>query len=69
MPPDFPRRMTEAIRETALLLLTQDLAEDLNETLGKIESAGGRTIMPKTLIAPGKGYWALFLDTEGNGCD
>jgi len=43
-----------------------ELAKDLNETLAKIESAGGKVIMPKTLIAPGKGYWALFLDTEGN---
>jgi uncharacterized protein len=43
-----------------------ELAKDLSETLAKIEVAGGYVIMPKTLIAPGKGYWALFLDTEGN---
>ncbi len=41
-------------------------AEDLDETLAKIELAGGKVIMPKTMIAPGKGYWALFFDTEGN---
>lgn len=43
-----------------------ELARDLNETIEKIENAGGTVVMPKTMIAPGKGYWALFLDTEGN---
>ncbi len=39
---------------------------DLSETLNKITAAGGKVLLPKTLIAPGKGYWAMFLDTEGN---
>lgn len=43
-----------------------ELTNDLNDTLTKIEKAGGRIIMPKTQISPAKGYWALFLDTEGN---
>jgi predicted enzyme related to lactoylglutathione lyase len=43
-----------------------ELAKDLSETLSKIETAGGKVIMPKTLISPAKGYWALFLDPEGN---
>lgn len=43
-----------------------ELAKDLNETVSKIERAGGKIVMPKTLIGPGRGYWALFLDTEGN---
>jgi len=43
-----------------------ELTKDLNNIITKIEKAGGKIIMPKTLIAPGKGYWALFLDTEGN---
>ena len=42
------------------------LAKDLNVIIAKIENAGGRVLMPKTLIAPDKGYWALFLDSEGN---
>lgn len=42
------------------------LGNDLNETLAKIEKAGGKTVMPKTLISATKGYWALFLDSEGN---
>lgn len=48
------------------VLVYMELEKDLNTILTKIEKAGGKVIMPKTLIAPGKGYWALFLDTEGN---
>ena len=39
---------------------------DLNIVLDRIEGAGGRVIMPKTLINEAVGYFALFLDTEGN---
>ena len=42
------------------------LARDINETLARVVDAGGRVKMPKTLIAPGKGFWALFYDSEGN---
>ena len=47
-------------------IVYMELADDLNETLADVESAGGKTIMGKTFIAPGRGYWALFLDSEGN---
>lgn len=47
-------------------IIYMEMAQDLNDTLEKITKAGGKVLMPKTLIAPGKGYWALFLDTEGN---
>ena len=43
-----------------------EIAKDLNETLEKIGNAGGIIKMPKTLISREKGYWALFMDTEGN---
>jgi len=43
-----------------------ELAKDLDDTIAIIKKAGGTIVMPKTLIAPGKGFWALFLDTEGN---
>ena len=42
------------------------LADDLNETLSKIDAAGGKVIMPKTLISATAGYWSIFLDSEGN---
>lgn len=40
--------------------------KDLNNVLSKIDAAGGRIILPKTLISEDVGYFALFIDTEGN---
>ncbi len=39
---------------------------DLSKALSKVESAGGRVVMPKTLITKEIGYMARFRDTEGN---
>jgi predicted enzyme related to lactoylglutathione lyase len=47
-------------------IVYMEIAKDLNETLEKIGNAGGIIKMPKTLISREKGYWALFMDTEGN---
>lgn len=40
--------------------------EDLNTPLSRVEKAGGKVVLPKTLIREDIGYWAFFLDTEGN---
>lgn len=40
--------------------------EDLTGVLEKVEGAGGKVIVPKTHIGDGLGYFALFIDTEGN---
>jgi hypothetical protein len=34
--------------------------------LDKVEPAGGKILMPKSLISEHWGYMALFEDTEGN---
>ncbi len=39
---------------------------DLNNTLGRIEAAGGKVVMPKTKITDEIGHMAYFVDTEGN---
>lgn len=39
---------------------------DLNEVLQKVESVGGKIVMPKTKISDDVGYMAFFEDTEGN---
>ncbi|MDT4332090.1 VOC family protein [Methylomonas sp. MED-D] len=40
---------------------------DLNEPLAKVEAGGGRVLVPKTPIHDGDcGYFALFIDSEGN---
>jgi predicted enzyme related to lactoylglutathione lyase len=40
-------------------------ADDIEASLGDIESAGGTIIMPKTEI-PGMGWFAFFKDPTGN---
>lgn len=40
--------------------------DDLQITLNKIASNGGKVIVPKTIISPEIGYFAMFTDTEGN---
>jgi predicted enzyme related to lactoylglutathione lyase len=41
---------------------------DLQIVLNKVEGAGGKICMQKTLISPEQnlGYWAIVTDTEGN---
>ena len=39
---------------------------DLQSVLDKVASNGGEVIVPKTEISPEMGFFALFLDTEGN---
>lgn len=40
--------------------------EDLNNIYHRIEAAGGQGLQQKTAISPEHGYFALFLDSEGN---
>ena len=40
--------------------------DNLQVILDKVEKAGGKILFPKTLHADGSGYFALFLDSEGN---
>ncbi|MDB9835935.1 MAG: lactoylglutathione lyase [Candidatus Arcticimaribacter sp.] len=39
---------------------------DLNDILGRVETAGGKIVQEKTQITPEIGYMAVFEDTEGN---
>jgi len=48
----------------ALLYLNAGL--DLQPMLNKVEQSGGQVIVPKTMISPEMGFFALFTDTEGN---
>lgn len=38
----------------------------IQTVIDKIEAAGGKVLMPKTLIDENIGYMAFFADTEGN---
>lgn len=39
---------------------------DASTELGRVESAGGKVVKPKTIITPEIGYCGEFRDTEGN---
>ncbi|WP_445731700.1 VOC family protein [Mariniflexile sp.] len=39
---------------------------NLSNVLNKVEAAGGRIVMPKTLISEDSGYFAIFIDSQGN---
>ena len=40
--------------------------EDLAVILARVVPAGGKVVVPKTLIHPEIGYFAIFGDSEGN---
>jgi predicted enzyme related to lactoylglutathione lyase len=40
------------------------LVDSIEETLGKVEGAGGKIGVPKIEI-PNLGWWALFFDPDG----
>ena len=39
---------------------------DVQNILSKVEAAGGKVLVPKTMISPEFGYMGMFTDTEGN---
>mgnify|MGYP000276926065 CR=1 FL=1 len=47
-------------------LLYLNGGNDLSIVLDRVEAAGGRIIMPKTHIDKDSGYFAIFIDSEGN---
>ncbi len=46
-------------------LLVYVSTDDIDATLARVESLGGKTLMPKTEI-PHVGWWAAFTDPTGN---
>lgn len=50
--------------EGAVLYL--NAGNDLQPMLDKVKLNGGQILVPKTQISPEMGYFALFIDTEGN---
>ncbi len=52
-------------RDGVLIYFTAS-SGDLYRELSRVEAAGGRVLVPKTLIAEDVGYMGVFVDTEGN---
>ena len=47
-------------------VLYLNAGNDLQPMLEKVSKNGGQIIVQKTLISPEMGFFALFIDTEGN---
>jgi uncharacterized protein len=47
-------------------LIYLNAGEDLTSALLRIEPSGGKVLQNKTLISAEIGYYALFIDCEGN---
>jgi hypothetical protein len=43
-----------------------NLSQDLAGPLGKVEKAGGKVLLGKTALPENMGFFAQFLDSEGN---
>ncbi|WP_167881794.1 VOC family protein [Leptospira bouyouniensis] len=48
------------------VLVYLDGGDDLQPILSLVSLNGGKVLLPKTEISPEMGYFAIFLDTEGN---
>lgn len=48
------------------VVLYFNAGNDLQAMLDKVTQNGGTVIVPKTEISPEMGFFALFIDTEGN---
>lgn len=51
-------------REGTLVYLNAE--PSLNAALGRVERAGGRVALPRTALPEGMGFFAHFIDSEGN---
>ena len=61
----YNKEMYKPSTEGVLIYFTARSGDLANE-LSRVESAGGKVLLPKTLITEDIGYMGLFLDTEGN---
>ena len=51
--------------ETAQPVTNSIMVENIDKMMKSIEHAGGKIVVPKTVI-PGVGYYAYFTDLDGN---
>ena len=54
----------EPARDGCVLYLASTV--DLDQPLGRVNAAGGKVATPKTALPPGMGFFAHFVDSEGN---
>ena len=56
--------MHKPSKEGAVIYLNAN--PDLNDSVSRVEKAGGKVLVPKTHISDDIGYMAFFEDSEGN---
>lgn len=61
----FHKEFYKPSTDGVLIYLTSP-SGDLSNELAKVESAGGKIVVPKTLISEDIGFMAVFIDSEGN---
>jgi predicted enzyme related to lactoylglutathione lyase len=47
-------------------LMYLNAGSDLDGMIARVEKAGGMVVLPKTLINEENGFFAIFIDSEGN---
>ncbi|KAB5515208.1 hypothetical protein GE09DRAFT_980088 [Coniochaeta sp. 2T2.1] len=58
--------VADAANQGRMPVLATYLVASIDDTLAKVEEAGGRVHVPKTEIGGNMGFFARFIDTEGN---
>jgi predicted enzyme related to lactoylglutathione lyase len=48
------------------VIIYLNAGDNLQVVLDRVETSNGKIVAPKTQISPEIGYYALFIDTEGN---
>lgn len=59
-------RGNDYVPTTTGAVIYWNAGKDLQIMLDRIEKNGGKVLVPKTEISPEMGFFALFIDTEGN---
>ncbi|KAH7324505.1 Glyoxalase/Bleomycin resistance protein/Dihydroxybiphenyl dioxygenase [Stachybotrys elegans] len=63
---DHHLRVYDEAKPRAIPVLATFCVRDCDATLNLISELGGKTILPKTEIGNNMGYYAQFMDSEGN---
>ncbi len=53
-------------RDNGTLVYLMNADEPVEETLKKVEAAGGKSLSGKLSMGEGMGFYAIFQDSEGN---
>ncbi|KAJ9130174.1 hypothetical protein NKR19_g10005 [Coniochaeta hoffmannii] len=58
--------VADSANQARMPVLATYLVHSIDETLAKVQEAGGKVHVPRTEIGNNMGFFARFVDTEGN---